>query len=1198
MVDESGRAMKPAAREQAVFAEALDCGSSAARAAYLDATCGTDHVLRRRVEALLRAAESAGEFLEVPPEGLRGSTDSAALRNDLSEHPGDRIGRYKILERIGEGGCGVVYMAEQEEPIRRRVALKVIKLGMDTRQVVARFEAERQALALMEHPNIARVLDGGATQSGLPYFVMELVRGVRITEFCDEARLSTRSRLQLFVQVCQAVQHAHQKGIIHRDLKPSNILVTVNDGAPVPKVIDFGIAKATGQRLTDKTLFTHFHSFIGTPAYTSPEQAEMSSVDIDTRSDIYSLGVLLYELLTGKTPFDGDELLRSGLDELRRVIRETEPPRPSTRLARLAAADLRHLNSRFETGDSNSQGIARRLRPTNDLINAVRGDLDWIVMKCLEKDRTRRYETANGLAMDIQRHLNSEPVIARPPSRRYLLQKMAQRNRGALMAATTMLVVLLVAVLTLARSNANILQERNQKDEALRERSAALEAARGSEQRAREQLFMSLQSQAQARRNSRQMGQRLESLAALAQAARIRITPELRDHAIAAMAIPDIDQGPHWQGSSPGTVTSGFDALYQRSADVQPDGLIRIRSITEDREIQRLQSSPGDINWVPGRGIIFSPDGCFLAKVGPDGQFGLWHGENGEKVIGSQSEPCHAAAFSSDGRQIAIGGDSSVACFDLATGQERHRWRVAAKPHTLQFDPDSRRVAVGYSDADTVSIYDAEDGRQVADLPVGAGTEVVVAWHPNGILLAVAGSDPHIQIWNVETQSQVSTLESHVQQVTILSFHPDGELLISVSWDGARLWQPSPGRLLMRLPLSGWTGFSADGRWAGWAGTGSPSNHQAQLWGIVPSQEYRTFLNTFSGRSSVFREGDLSPDGRLLALGASNGVGLWDVEGGCEVARLELGDTAVVLFRAEGRELLTCGPSDGLRRWRIEVNTQPEGGFKVGPFHQIPLPFAPDRIALDRNDQLLAVVGEWAGESLLLDLATDSARIPGPGMHHEMGGFVALSPDGSRLATSGWHSKQVRLWEGQSSKLLWEQAPGFLSRVFFTPEQRELIVARDREFTFHDLETLEVSRRLPRDLGLYPGYVAFSSEGTLMALEMAPGQIHLKETATGRTVAQLEDPQGDHSTWIGFTPDDTQLVVVARYAGAIHCWNLRAIRDRLRTMNLDWDWPDFPSEPARTRFAERHRTLRVQVLDAEPAATTPGWPSDLSRVRP
>src|SRR5207249_1044696 len=299
-----------------------------------------------------------------------------------TEKAGDRISRYKLLEQIGEGGCGVVYMAEQEEPVRRRVALKVIKLGMDTKSVIARFEAERQALAMMDHPNIAKVLDGGATQTGRPYFVMELVRGVRITEFCDEARLSTEARLRLFVQVCQAIQHAHQKVIIHRDLKPSNILVTVNDGAAVPKVIDFGIAKATQADLTKKTVFTRFHQFLGTPAYMSPEQAEMTSLDIDTRSDIYSLGVLLYELLTGKTPFDAEELLKAGLDEMRRRIREQEPARPSTRVSTLR-------------GDELTTTAKRRGLDAPKLISLLRGDLDWIAMKCLEKDRARRYETAN-----------------------------------------------------------------------------------------------------------------------------------------------------------------------------------------------------------------------------------------------------------------------------------------------------------------------------------------------------------------------------------------------------------------------------------------------------------------------------------------------------------------------------------------------------------------------------------------------------------------------------------------------------------------------------------------------------------------------------------------------------------------------------------------------------------------------------------
>ena len=434
------------ARDVVVFAGAIQLPASE-RSAYLTGACGADGELRERVEQLLEAHDQAGDFLEQPPPEAK-----SVAETPVGEKPGDRIGRYKLLQQIGEGGCGVVFMAEQEEPVRRRVALKIIKPGMDTKSVMARFEAERQALALMDHPNIAKVFDAGATESARPYFVMELVRGGKITDYCDSKSLSTEERLSLFVQVCQAVQHAHQKGIIHRDIKPSNILVTTTEGgAALPVVIDFGIAKATtNQKLTDNTLFTAFEMLIGTPAYMSPEQADLSGVDVDTRTDVYSLGVLLYELLTGSPPFDGGSLMKAGLDEIRRVIRERDPDRPSMRLSTMAAADL-------------TTTAERRQSAPPALVRSVRGDLDWIVMKALEKDRGRRYETANGLAMDVQRYLANEPILARPPSKLYKLQKAVLRNKLLFIGIG---VITLLIVISLIVVSTSLARERRSRREA------------------------------------------------------------------------------------------------------------------------------------------------------------------------------------------------------------------------------------------------------------------------------------------------------------------------------------------------------------------------------------------------------------------------------------------------------------------------------------------------------------------------------------------------------------------------------------------------------------------------------------------------------------------------------------------------------------------------------------------------------------
>ena len=460
---------------KSLFCQALERPPGPERDAYLDAECGENASLRAEVEALLLAHDNASGFLATAARDERGTATGPARPRVPAPHaegPGTLIGPYRLLQQIGEGGMGTVYMAEQKQPVRRKVALKIIKPGMDSAQVVARFEAERQALALMDHPNIAKVLDAGTTDSGRPFFVMELVNGIPITDYCDQARLTTDERLKLFVGVCQAIQHAHQKGVIHRDIKPSNVLVTLVDGKPIPKVIDFGVAKAIGQQLTERSLFTHFGSIVGTLEYMSPEQAALSGVDVDTRSDVYALGVILYELLTGSTPLERSKLREAAYTEILRRIKEEEPPKPSARLS--------------SSGDRLGSIASTRSTDAKHLSRAVRGDLDWVVMKSLEKDRSRRYETANGFARDVERYLSGDPVEAGPPSALYRFKKLAKKHRVALntaaafalllILATTVSIALMLRALAAERVAANRLDVINRANVSLTNARASIQA--------------------------------------------------------------------------------------------------------------------------------------------------------------------------------------------------------------------------------------------------------------------------------------------------------------------------------------------------------------------------------------------------------------------------------------------------------------------------------------------------------------------------------------------------------------------------------------------------------------------------------------------------------------------------------------------------------------------------------------------------
>jgi serine/threonine protein kinase/WD40 repeat protein len=1184
--------------EEALFAAALERTFAADRRAFLEEACAGDVALRDRLERLLAAHHRASGILDQPAGlGLPRLVEVTAgrrPRHSQSQRPRPRgappvegagtqvAGRYKLLAEIGEGGMGTVWRAEQTRPVRRTVALKIIKSGMDTRRVVARFEAERQVLAMMDHPNIARVLDAGTTRGGRPFFVMELVEGVPVTEYCDHHNLTLRARLELFILVCQAVQHAHQKGIIHRDLKPSNVLVARYDDQPVPKVIDFGVAKAAGQKLAEGTTFTQYGQLVGTLEYMSPEQAALNAPDTDTRSDIYALGVLLYELLTGSTPFERERLRAAAIHEILRIIREEEPQTPSKRLA---------------TTEQSPEIAAHHRTEPGRLASLVKGDLDWIVMKALEKDPARRYQTANGLAMELQRYLDDQPVQACPPSLRYRLGKFVRRNKGPVLAATATVLALVGGIIGTTWGMIRATDAQAVAVHAAEQKAAALAAVRQSERDATDQLYVALCNRARAGRYSRQMGQRLGSLNALSRAARIHPGEPLRDEAIAAMALADVRRVSIRHAALPGTgtVAVAYNSRYQSYARAETGGVISIRTIPDDQEVRRINSGP-----ILDKYLFFSPDDRFLLGLAEGFTLRLWRVADGQPALRDRDElrGCRAHGFSPDGRTLAVGQQDWVLFFDLATGQETHRWRLPAIPRALAFHPDNRKLAVGYFDSSFVSVYDAASGTLLTNLPVDTMRSHVIAWHPHGERLAVAGSDPRIQIWNVAARRKVATLEGHVQLVTDLTFHPEGGLLASHSWDGLlRLWDPATGRPLLQLPLAvaDRPRFSDDGRWL----AAAPHGDHAELLEVIPNREYRTLVSS-RGIGARGNYGDLSLDGRVLAVGMDEGTCLFDLPSGRELAALPAG-TPFTYFDGKrtgqgdpgthrgGRghnALLTCGP-DGLLRWPISSD-DPEGRHRIlGPPTQLS-PLRRAWFARSPDGHALGAATQEGGANQVLDLET--GRVLKELGRHPLGEVRALSGDGRWAASSGWHSDRVRLWNADTGQMVREWVVGKQTFVFFTPDSRTLIISRGDEYSFWDVTTQTLIHRLPRELPLYPGYVAFSPDGRLMALEMAPAVIHLKEVATGRTVARLEDPHADRATWQGFTPDGTQLVVVASYASAIHIWDLREIRTRLKDMNLDWDWPAFPP-PATASGSPAAPPATIEVRPY-------GWPAlGLTRER-
>ncbi|HWW02960.1 MAG TPA: protein kinase [Candidatus Acidoferrum sp.] len=1141
-------------RMEALFSRALEFRPDE-RAAFLAGACGQDSALLARVQALLRAHEGGEGILPEQPRGELSGRWTA-------EKPGDRIGHYKLLEKIGEGGFGVVYMAGQEEPVRRRVALKVIKLGMDTRQVVARFEAERQALALMEHPNIAKVLDAGATQSGRPYFVMELVRGVKITDYCDQNNLSTTQRLDLFTQACRAIQHAHQKGIIHRDIKPSNVLVTVHDGVPVPKVIDFGIAKATEGRLTDQTLFTSFEQFVGTPAYMSPEQAELKGLDVDTRTDIYSLGVLLYELLTGKTPFDAKDLLAAGLDEMRRTIREKEPLRPSTRLTMELARGATARQDRGAQGSDSAKGnqqagtedvSARRLADQKELIHVLRGDLDWIVMKCLEKDRTRRYETANGLAMDIQRHLRSEPVVARPPSNWYRFQKLVRRNK--LVFATVAAVALAMVLGTMGSTWEAVRARRAERAQSrLRQEADRARAGEASQRAAAEQhLYDALLGEARAKQLSGRAGHRFESLDAITKAAAIRKSTDLSDVAVTALALPDLREQRRWQFPSHWVAANVcFDEPLELYAYLTASGITVRRVRDEQHESFLPVKDVSDF----ANGLIlrrFDPRSRYLAAScevrGGGARCRVWDLTRAGALVldlPSASDP----AFTPDGKGIAVvNPDGTVSLQEIESGKELSRFRADGRLSLVRFSPDGMRLAGFELGGSAVWIWELASG-QISTTLLSSGRLISLGWNPDGTLLATGLLDGKIDLWDVRSGRVRARMEGHETRVTTLAFSHQGDLLASGSWDSTlRLWNVATARQLVVYRTQDVDlHFSPDDRTLAYAVEGDTT----KLLEVGQSTGYRRLF----GRADAPRAWgvDFSPDGRLMAVCANDGIGLWDTLTGKELGLLLTSACRSARFQTYGGLGIVGCTSDGLYRWPIRTESTARGSFVRVEAPQVLVAQELFRYsALDANGRKILASREVTAEPLLLDLAnpTNILKLRGhPGTQ-----FVALDPQGRWAATGTWKGTGVKVYDGLAGRVLRELPVKGTGFVVFSPDGQWLATADMTELRLWKTGSWESApQAVSGDRVSETNPLAFSPDGRLLAAVHGTYEIQLMLVPSCEVVATLRVPSLAHVSSLAFSPDGTKFAAL-EWSGQLDLWDLRVVRDELVKLNLDWELP-------------------------------------------
>jgi WD40 repeat protein len=1074
--------------EQRIFTEAIELPTEAERKVYLQHSCGADAALRQSVEGLLQAYFAEENFILPQVTADAGDEDSA-----LAEGPGTTIGRYKLLEQIGEGGFGVVYMAEQQEPVRRRVALKIIKLGMDTRQVIARFEAERQALAMMDHPNIAKVLDAGATESGRPYFVMELVRGMPITRFCDENKFDTDQRLDLFTDTCSAIEHAHQKGIIHRDIKPSNILVTLHGDKAMVKVIDFGIAKATQQRLTEKTLFTHFQQFIGTPAYMSPEQASLSGLDIDTRSDIYSLGVLLYELLTGRTPFDSKSLLSKGYDEMRRIIREEEPPRPSTCLGTLEGEELTRAGKRRGTDPSR-------------LSSLLRGDLDWIVIKAMEKDRLRRYRTVDALVDDLLRYRKDEPVMAGPPSAAYRIKKFVRRNRVGVMAglvvATTLVAATVVSSLLAFRA---IRAERGMTEEQKRTETEA--------RRTRQQLYLNVIKGANQAVLDKNPGQALGSLEQYIPAD--EISEDLRGwewdylwNQVAADA--SVTLGTHeteitsaafspsgrlvassdYAGNIQVWDFHGGDRVYlHKTKDVIPQmlfyseevlvvverasGNVSFHDVRQGAQLRTLDLGV----WV--RAIALSPGRDQLAayySVGDErARVTVWSLSPaspeqpgvtlspafslGTPVSGTQFRG--ALAYSPDGGEIAVApGGSGVCIYDVSSGEMRRvvgEDRTVEDVYDLDYSADSRWLAVGQQtedDSPQILVWSTSSWREVLVLPGHSRGVRGLRFSPEGDYLLTAGGDQVLRQWSTKDWSLLRTFCGHTGPLQTLALHPSGQWAVTGGNDARLLvWDLTEhSRRLEPVTLPGvqTLAFSPSGDVLAAVGTADEEAPDLQRVVLRAGPDSHVQAEIPALGDSVTGVA-FTADGKTLAALSPDAIRLWDMELNklAGEGSLRPSDSRCFAgFTADGQQLLLVdqelgGSAFAVLSWNVATHTI-EDSWEVTVDDTRPGSFDKRSVAFHQDSGSLLLGASGRVMVWNVNQARRIGELGKPGVFRVE---CAVSPDGTLFATQcAGASPENGIWDASTMTRLsgLQIPPHTISAISFSPDGRRVAMGHYR----------------------------------------------------------------------------------------------------------------------------------------------------------